>query len=86
MHNDNHEMLTEKDRDYCKCPEFNNCTICLVNAKGRIPEEEILEMLGISRQTYFNDMKKAMIKMKKRLLRNGFDPDILDFLELVDNE
>lgn len=63
-------ILTEKDRHFVNEKKYNNCVLCLVNARGPMTQEEIGEYLGLSKMRISQIEKRALEKFNKRMKKN----------------
>ena len=62
-----YKTLEEEDRHFINSPEHNNCTLCLVNDKGEMTQEEVSQYLGLSKMRVCQLEKLALKKFQKRM-------------------
>jgi DNA-directed RNA polymerase specialized sigma subunit len=60
-------ILDDKHRHYVYSPEYNNCVLCLVNAKGNMSQEEVGKYLGYSKMRILQIERLALKKLLKRV-------------------
>lgn len=60
-------VLSKKDRYFIEDEEYNNCVICLVDARGPITQEEIGNYLGLSKMRISQIERRAQEKFNKRM-------------------
>jgi hypothetical protein len=61
--------LIETDRHYVHFPYYNNCVLCTAEKEGRMTQEEIANVLGLSKMRICYIEKEAIRKLHKKLKR-----------------
>lgn len=63
-------ILKEEDRHFVNEKKYNNCTMCLIADRGPMTQEEVGEILNLSKMRISQIEKKALEKFNKRMKKN----------------
>jgi DNA-directed RNA polymerase specialized sigma subunit len=61
--------LNNKDRHFIQEENYNNCVLCLVNNKGPMTQEEVGNILNISKMRVSQLERRALKRFRKKCLR-----------------
>lgn len=65
--------LNKGDRHFIDAEEFDNCVLCLVEAKGPMTLEEMAKYFGLTKMRMSQAVSRATKKLAKKLKRYNID-------------
>lgn len=61
-----HEALNKAHRYYISSKQDNNCVICLINKTGKMTQDKVGQVLGLTKMRISQIEKQALAKLRKR--------------------
>jgi len=75
-----HIVLDKTHRFYIDSEEDNKCAICRVNRKGKMTQDEVGKLLGLTKMRISQIEKQAIAKLRKRAYKKKLS-NLSDFLD-----